>query len=347
MASVDPHVVGAVVRAARARKLDPAAMLATGFAESGLRPAAVNPTSHATGLFQFLPSTWKGMGGTGSAADPVANATLAARGMAQAGAGGLTGKAALMKMLTDFERPGPAGVKSDLSRALPFLPQAQQLVAHAGQGSAGSTPATPPFGGTASPGGGALPAGALAAFTKYLAQSQNQVAAGKAPTDPFASGLASKLMAKIGAAPRPGAHPGQFASEFSRAAAAPTGAVGKALVFATQQLGKPYQWGADGPTWFDCSGLIQASYKTAGIDLPRTTYGQIHAGQPVASTSQVQGGDLLFPEPGHVLMAIDPDHAIEAPHTGDVVKVVNLHDYNGGRYAAIRRIVPSGLTLAA
>lgn len=347
--TVDPHVVGAVVRAARSRGLDPAAMLATGYAESGLRPQARNPGSGAAGLFQFLPSTWSGMGGTGSSmTDPAANATLAARGMAQAGARGLTGRAALERMISGFERPGPAGVRSDLSRALPFLPQAQQLVAHAGQGSAGQTSATPPSGGARAPGaGGTLPAGALGAFVKYLTQSQNQVAAGKTATDPFATGLATKLMASVGAAPRPGAHPVQFAKEFTRAAAAPTGPVGKALTFALAQQGVPYRWGGTSPAGFDCSGLVQASYKAAGIDLPRTTYEQIHAGTPVASTAQVQGGDLLFPEPGHVLLAISPTQAIEAPHTGDVVKVVNLHQYNGGRYAAIRRIVPSGLSIAA
>lgn len=35
--------------------------------ESGGNPAAINPSSHAGGLFQFLPSSWRAYGGTGNA----------------------------------------------------------------------------------------------------------------------------------------------------------------------------------------------------------------------------------------------------------------------------------------
>lgn len=194
----DPAVIGAIVRAARASNLDPAAMLATAYAESGLRPGAVNPSSGASGLFQFLPSTFRGLGGTGSMTDPTQNANLAALGMAQAGARGLRGQAALEKMLTGFERPGPAGVRSDLSRALPFMAQAQQLAGHAPDASASPPGAPPPSGGTGAPTlGGSLSPGALAAFMRYLTQSQQQVAAGKAPTDPFSGGLLQKLLAGV------------------------------------------------------------------------------------------------------------------------------------------------------
>ncbi|MGN9847577.1 NlpC/P60 family protein, partial [Nonomuraea sp. H19] len=47
-----------------------------------------------------------------------------------------------------------------------------------------------------------------------------------------------------------------------------------ALQFAFAQVGKPYQYGAEGPSSFDCSGLTQAAWRTAGVELPRTTWTQ-------------------------------------------------------------------------
>ncbi|HBF83630.1 MAG TPA: glycoside hydrolase, partial [Streptomyces sp.] len=45
----------------------------------------------------------------------------------------------------------------------------------------------------------------------------------------------------------------------------------KVLAFARAQIGKPYVWGATGPSSYDCSGLTQAAWKAAGVSLPRTT----------------------------------------------------------------------------
>jgi cell wall-associated NlpC family hydrolase len=57
-----------------------------------------------------------------------------------------------------------------------------------------------------------------------------------------------------------------------RTAGAATGSLAAVAVrFALAQLGKPYQWGVDGPRSFDCSGLVQTSYRAAGINLPRVS----------------------------------------------------------------------------
>jgi len=48
----------------------------------------------------------------------------------------------------------------------------------------------------------------------------------------------------------------------------------KAVAFAYAQLGKPYQWGATGPGSYDCSGLVQAAWASAGMAVPRDTYQQ-------------------------------------------------------------------------
>ncbi|CAM5258467.1 glycoside hydrolase [Streptomyces spiroverticillatus] len=67
----------------------------------------------------------------------------------------------------------------------------------------------------------------------------------------------------------------------------------KVLAFARAQIGKPYVWGATGPSSYDCSGLTQAAWKAAGVDLPRTTWDQVKVGKRVA-TKDLQPGDLVF-----------------------------------------------------
>lgn len=90
---------------------------------------------------------------------------------------------------------------------------------------------------------------------------------------------------------------------------------------AYKHLGTDYIWGAAGPTNFDCSGLTSYCYRVAaGIDIGRTTYDQINSGVEV-SADELQPGDLVFPEIGHVMMYIGNGYVIQAPHTGDVVKI--------------------------
>jgi len=97
------------------------------------------------------------------------------------------------------------------------------------------------------------------------------------------------------------------------------------------KLGRPYVWGATGPDRFDCSGLVQWAYAQAGVPLHRTTYEQIHDGIPVAR-SAVRAGDLVFPHPGHVQLAISGDLVVEAPHAGATVQISRM-----GSDVAIRR----------
>jgi cell wall-associated NlpC family hydrolase len=113
----------------------------------------------------------------------------------------------------------------------------------------------------------------------------------------------------------------------------PDSRAGKAVCAALSRLGRPYVWGATGPDRFDCSGLTQWSYAQAGIHLDRTTYQQIHDGIPVPR-SQIRPGDLVFPNTGHVQMAIGNNMVVEAPHAGATVQVSPL-----GASGAIRRPV--------
>ena len=97
------------------------------------------------------------------------------------------------------------------------------------------------------------------------------------------------------------------------------------------QLGKPYVWGATGSDSFDCSGFTQYVYEHAtGTDISRTTYSQINVGQAV-SQDQLQPGDLVFTHPGHVGIYVGNGEMINAPQTGDVVKVAPVYSFYAGR----------------
>jgi len=69
----------------------------------------------------------------------------------------------------------------------------------------------------------------------------------------------------------------------------------RAVLFAFQQLGKPYIWGGNGPVGYDCSGLTLASWQNgAGIGFARVANDQYHtAGIPVA-LDKMAAGDLVF-----------------------------------------------------
>jgi len=117
---------------------------------------------------------------------------------------------------------------------------------------------------------------------------------------------------------------------------APTAAAQKAIDVALSKLGDNYVWGATGPSTFDCSGLMQFSYRAAGISLPRTAAEQQKVGLSV-SRSQLQPGDLVFfGSPAyHVAMYLGNGMIVQAPTTGDVVKVSPLmNNYSGARRVA-------------
>ncbi len=67
----------------------------------------------------------------------------------------------------------------------------------------------------------------------------------------------------------------------------------KAATLAREQLDKPYQWGAQGPEKFDCSGLVFYVYGSLDVDLPRVSRDQARHGQEI-NKSELQPGDLVF-----------------------------------------------------
>lgn len=67
----------------------------------------------------------------------------------------------------------------------------------------------------------------------------------------------------------------------------------KALNTAAAQKGDPYQYGAAGPSRFDCSGLVYYSYRQHGKTLARTAQGQYNKSRKISRSSR-QPGDLVF-----------------------------------------------------
>ncbi len=145
-----------------------------------------------------------------------------------------------------------------------------------------------------------------------------------------------------------------------------------AIAAAAKWLGTPYAWGGgdlNGPTrgiaqgagtvGFDCSGLTRYAFAQAGIPLPRTAEQQWSApGLRIATFAALQPGDLLFfatnpANPAtihHVAIALGHDSMIEAPRTGDVVRItqgISTNPYWAPEFAGALRVVAAasgGLT---
>jgi cell wall-associated NlpC family hydrolase len=101
-----------------------------------------------------------------------------------------------------------------------------------------------------------------------------------------------------------------------------------ALDFIYAQIGDSYSMGANGPDTWDCSSLVQAAWREAGVNLPRTTYDQVNAGSPV-SWDAMQPGDLIFfyGGPDHVGMYVGNGRMVHASTSSKPVMEVELNDY--------------------
>jgi cell wall-associated NlpC family hydrolase len=131
------------------------------------------------------------------------------------------------------------------------------------------------------------------------------------------------------AALMPGPTQGQVALVLAHALSADpdlNGSEATAITFAAANLGAPYRWGGTGPGGFDCSGLVQAAFRAAGIALPRVAQDQFDTGPSVGPDGPLLPGDLVFFGRGpdavsHVGLYIGGGDMIDAPHTGAFVRI--------------------------
>ncbi|MFF2371834.1 C40 family peptidase [Agromyces sp. NPDC058110] len=106
------------------------------------------------------------------------------------------------------------------------------------------------------------------------------------------------------------------------------GAVETAIWFASQQLGEPYVLGGAGPDVWDCSGLTQAAYGSAGIGIgthsATNQYYTLAARGKAVPLWDIQRGDLLFWGGGgdyyHVAIYLGGGRILEAPREGVPVR---------------------------
>lgn len=104
--------------------------------------------------------------------------------------------------------------------------------------------------------------------------------------------------------------------------------VDQAIAIASSEIGKPYEFGDEGPNAFDCSGLMRFVFAQVGIQLPRT------AAQQQSWASRVSTplpGDLVFfGDPAyHVGLYIGGGKMITAPHSGATVHITGVGNPTG------------------
>ncbi|MGI5458344.1 NlpC/P60 family protein [Streptomyces sp. CA-249302] len=98
-----------------------------------------------------------------------------------------------------------------------------------------------------------------------------------------------------------------------------SGAAGKAVDFAMAQIGKPYVWGAVGPSSYDCSGLTSAAWAAAGHPIPRTSQAQWQGLTRVGLSSARPGDLIIYYDATHVGMYIGGGQIVHAPRPGRTV----------------------------
>jgi len=109
----------------------------------------------------------------------------------------------------------------------------------------------------------------------------------------------------------------------------------------SKYLGVPYKWGGTDPaTGLDCSGFTQRTFRDVGIELPRVSRDQARMGTEVSSLAEAKPGDLIAfgtPTVDHIAIYAGNGRIMQAPHTGDVVKVSPILRQD---IATIRRVLP-------
>ena len=117
----------------------------------------------------------------------------------------------------------------------------------------------------------------------------------------------------------------------------------QAASIALRFVGVPYVWGGETPDGFDCSGLAMYAYRQVGVRLSHWTGYQWNEGRPL-TWEEMQPGDLMFFDlrggvPQHEGMYVGNGLMVQAPHTGDIVRVVNLSE-PGYRERFVRAVRP-------
>lgn len=134
----------------------------------------------------------------------------------------------------------------------------------------------------------------------------------------------------------------RLAQNYSRTHKA-TGSTGELLQKARTALGTPYVRGGTSRNGFDCSGFVQWSYSSVGIQLPRTAREQSQVGTPIRRMDDMQAGDIVafrHPKRGyHTGIYVGDGKFIHSPRKRNVVRINSLDDpYFSKTFMGARRL---------
>jgi cell wall-associated NlpC family hydrolase len=117
----------------------------------------------------------------------------------------------------------------------------------------------------------------------------------------------------------------------------------RAASVAAKMVGKRYRFGGESPsTGFDCSGLVQFSFRQAGLAVPRSTEQQLRYAKAVNRSSLRRGDLVFFDQEGrkhsHVGIYLGDGRFVHAPSSGKQVRIDRLDSrYWQAHLSAIRR----------
>ncbi len=131
------------------------------------------------------------------------------------------------------------------------------------------------------------------------------------------------------------------------APAVPPKAGERAAAYALKMVGKPYRYGGASPSrGFDCSGLVQYSYRQAGVKLPHNTGAQRRLSRPVRRADLRRGDLVFFDEKGgddsHVGIYLGDGTFVHAPSSGKTVRRDRLHSPYWHKHLSEIRCVGAG-----
>jgi cell wall-associated NlpC family hydrolase len=113
----------------------------------------------------------------------------------------------------------------------------------------------------------------------------------------------------------------------------------RAAQLSHRYAGIRYTWGGASPRQgFDCSGLVQYVYGRLGVELPRVTYDQWHAGRHVKRANLRPGDLVFFNHLAHVGIFLGHGWFMSAPHSGARVHPSRLHGWYAAHYQGAVRI---------
>ena len=160
------------------------------------------------------------------------------------------------------------------------------------------------------------------------------------------AGILATLLLAAGCAGTPARDPRGHGASVPEPEVPASGETGASIAgLALSMVGVPYLYGGARPDQgFDCSGLVYYTYRSNGLDVPRTSRAQFAAARKI-SLAQAAAGDLVFFQDeaklSHVGIYLGDGRFVHAPSTGGAVRVADVDaPYSRRHLVAVGRLLP-------